>query len=69
MHQKFKKIKRMLCGRCKSAGGEKSQGKRNNGSCQSHFIVQSLFMNTLSGWKDSRAATHVCLTVAAVLLQ
>lgn len=50
-------------------GEEKRRGKRNNGSCQSHFIVQSLFMKTLSGWKDSRAATHVCLTVAAVLLQ
>ncbi len=63
------KINWMLCGRCKSAGEEKRRGRRNNGSCQSHFIVQSLFMNTLSGWKDSRAATHVRLTVAAVLLQ
>lgn len=56
------KIRQMLCGRCKSAGegGKKrGRGKRNNGSCQSHFIVQSLFMKTLSGWKDSRAATHV----------
>lgn len=26
-------------------------------------------MNTLSGWKDSWAATRVCLTAAAVLLQ
>lgn len=55
------KIRQMLRGRCKSAGGEKGQSKRNSESCQSHFIVQTLFMNTLSGWKDSWAATHVCL--------
>lgn len=49
----------MLRGRCKSAGGEKGQSKRNSESCQSHFIVQTLFMNILSGWKDSWAATRV----------
>lgn len=58
-----------LCGRCEAAGEERRQSKRNNESCQSHFIVHSLFMNTLSGWKDSCAATHVCLTAAAGLIQ
>lgn len=49
--------------------GEAGGGGWNNGSCQSHFIVRSLFMNTLSGWKDSQAAAHVRLTAAAVQLQ
>lgn len=56
-----------------SGGGERRRGKRNNGSCQSHFIVESLFMNTLSGWKDLWGATHVsdcgsCAVTIAPLL-
>lgn len=48
-----------MAGASLRGGGRKSGGKRNNGSCHSHFIVQPLFMNTLSGWKESQAAPQV----------